>query len=75
MREKINIVQDPEKPVERNILALAIKDIATAMKRLVQTGVTREAVVVLVKDRTGLSKRDIEIVLNGIAQLERDFVR
>lgn len=75
MTTRVNITQDPEKPVEKNILALAIKDISTALKRLQQSGVTKEAIIVLVKDRTRLSKEDIKTVFAALSQLEQDFVR
>lgn len=73
--KKINVVQDPEKPVERNILATAIIEVSRAMKNLRCTGLTRDAIVVLVKDRTGLGKGTIETVIDCLAQLEREFVR
>lgn len=75
MTTRVNVVQDTEKPIEKNILALAIKDIATALKRLQQSGVTQEAIIVLVKDRTGLTKGDIKTVFAALSQLEQDFVR
>ena len=75
MTTRVNVVQDKENPVEKNILARAIQDISTALKRLQQSGVTQEAIIVLVKDRTGLTKGDIKAVFVALSQLEQDFVR
>jgi len=72
---KVIVRQDPEKPVEKNILAQAIVDISDALKRLTASGVTRDAVVVLVKDRVGMNKGDIRAVLDSLRDLERDFCR
>lgn len=43
--------------------------------RLTASGVTRDAVIVLVKDRVGMSKGDIRAVLDSLRDLERDFCR
>ncbi len=72
---KVKVTRDPEKPVERNVLAQAIVDIAAAMKKLTYGGVNRDAIVILVHDQTKLPKRDIVAVFNALQDLERQFCR
>lgn len=74
-KTKVVVRQDPEKPVERNILAQAIVDISRAAKRLADGGLNRDAVIVLLHDRSGIGKRDIGLVLAHLTQLEKEFCR
>lgn len=73
--EKAKVTQNPDAPVERNILAQAIVDISRAAKKLADGGVNREAVIVLIQDRVGGPKSRIRAVLNSLADLEREFCR
>jgi hypothetical protein len=62
----------PETP---EILAEAITRIGSAVAKLNKNGVNREAVVVLMRDYTGLPKKTIVAVLNALPQLERAYCR
>lgn len=74
--QKVNVTQKAEAPVERNVLAQAIVDISSAMKKLTASGLTRNAVIVLVHDRLQcVGKRDIGYVFDALADLERQFCR
>lgn len=68
---KLNEV-DPE-PVE--IIASAILDISKAMRHIESTRLTRNAIVALIKDRSGLNKGVIEIVLNNLEGLEKNYLK
>lgn len=70
------VVQDAEKPIERNILAQQIVDIGKSMRALTASGLTRRAVIALVHDLApSVSKTVIRTVLDGLGELERQFVR
>ena len=58
--ESITVTQDPNRPVEREILAQAILRIADAAKQLAKSGLNRRAIVVLLRDATRVSKENIE---------------
>lgn len=62
-------VMQPDEPIAAEIMATAIIDIDTAMKKLSTSGLKRNAIVVLIHDRSGVGKRDIEIVLNNLEDL------
>jgi hypothetical protein len=69
------VVQDPEKPVEKPILAEAIRDIGAAARKLAASGVNKKGVIVLLQHETKLAQRDIKLVLDALPQLERMFCR
>jgi len=63
-------VKDGEKPTEKEILATAIMKVSEAMHKLSASGLNRDAVVALVKDATGITKKDINIVLDTLVDLK-----
>lgn len=70
-RKKLIVTQDPEQPVEQPILATAIVDISRALKALLRSGLTREAIVTLISYKCRLSGRPaVHEVLNNLEQLE-----
>lgn len=72
---KLVIKQDVEKEVPVEILAQSIADIGTAMKRLSGSRLKKEALVVLVSDATGISKRQVTFVLNALDDLENLYLK
>jgi hypothetical protein len=69
------VVQDPTKPVEKPILAEAIRHIGEAARKLSASGVNKKAVVILLQHETELAQRDINLVLDTLPQLERMYCR
>lgn len=72
---KTSIVQDPEHPIGAEIIAQSIVDIAEAMKKINETRLTRDAIVTLIHERSKISKRDINIVLNNLEQMESFWLK
>lgn len=54
-------------------LADAIRKISSGMEKLTRSGLTRKAVVVLLKDATGVGKKEIEKVLTGLGTLAQKY--
>lgn len=52
------------------ILAKAIVEVADAAKKLLSSRLTKKAILVLLKDKTGLPQHAIESVLDGAARLD-----
>jgi hypothetical protein len=52
------------------LLAKAIVDVADAAKALLKSRLTKKAILVLLKDKTGLPQHTIESVLDGAARLD-----
>lgn len=73
--KKLAIKQDAENQVPFEVMAGAIADIGSAMKKLSQSRLKREVIVTLIKDRSGYSKRMIEIILNNLEQLEELYLK
>lgn len=69
----IIVNQDPEQPVEKEVLATAITDISSALKALQKSGLNKTGIVVLLQDKTRLPKKTILIVLDGLEALRRDY--
>lgn len=69
----LKVVQKPEEPVEREVLADAITKVSEGMTRLLVSGLNRKAIVVLLHDWSGVGKRDIEMILSGLACLKKDY--
>lgn len=63
---------EPE-PVE--VIAQSILDIATGVKAILATRLTRKAIVVLIQYQSKLPMRDIECVLNNLEDLEKDWLK
>lgn len=63
---------NPE-PVE--VIAQDIASIASAMRTLSNSRLNRKAIVALVHDQSRISKKTIEIVLNNLQDLERDWLK
>ena len=74
MRRKLVVEQEEEHPVEQKVFAQAIVDIAKAANELCVSGLNQRAIVVLLRDSSGQSKRVVESVLESLQQLANDYV-
>ena len=72
---KITIKKNEEKPEPTEVLAEAVIRIGENMEKLQKSGLNKRAIVALVYDYTKVSKRDIEAVLNSLAQLKGWYCR
>jgi hypothetical protein len=54
-------------------LADAIQKISVSMTRLLKTGLNRDAIITLIKDDTGLGKREIATVLTSLQTLAKRY--
>lgn len=73
MSEKLRIIE--EEAVGAEVLAQAICDVSAAAKKLLSSRLSRRAIALLIKDRSGVSMADIDKVLDGAAELERAYVK
>lgn len=65
----LNIDADPVKT-----MALAICEIEEGMKKIVNAGLNRRTLVVLLQDRTGLTQKDLNSVLDALGTMKRDWL-
>jgi hypothetical protein len=72
----IKVVQkENAKPLEKEILADAIAKVSEAMRKLSASGLNRKAIVTLVKDATGITKTDIEMILDAMIDLKAMYCK
>ena len=57
----------------RETLAQAVVNISKGFDSLKRTGLNRRAIVILLRDSTGVSFSDINYVLNGLENLAKDY--
>lgn len=69
----MKVKQNTDKPVEKEILAESIVKISSAFKALQKSGLNKKAIIVLVQDQTKLPKRDIQLVIDSLAYLQRAY--
>jgi hypothetical protein len=70
-----SVVKLSAPPETKEVLADAILKISVGVTSLIDSGLNRKAIVVLLRDATGLGKRDIEMVLDALKNLSRDYTR
>lgn len=56
-------------PESTEILAAAITRLGEGMRRLEESGINEKAIIVLLQDATGLSKRDIKTIIDAQRRL------
>jgi hypothetical protein len=61
------------RPDQQPDLAEAVRRLSEGMQRLLKSGLTRRAVVILLKHETGVPMGQIEAVLDGLGDLARQY--
>ena len=73
--KKVVVVDDPEEPIEKAVLATAIRGISIGLTKLLGQGLNEKAVVCLLHEFTLVGKPDIRAVLAGLKNLESEYCR
>lgn len=71
----VNVVQNPDKPVPAQVIADSIVEIAKSMKSLNDSRLKKRAIVVLLHDATGVARKDIISILDGLDQLQAEWLK
>lgn len=69
------VKQDEDTPIAKEVLADAIVKISSAVEALRRSGLNERAIIVLVSDKSKISKGVIETVLDGLADLRAAYCR
>lgn len=73
---KAKVVQkEGEEEVPTEVIAQSIVQVSEAMKKLRSTRLTDRAIVLLIRDRTGLAINEIERVLNAASSLANIYLK
>lgn len=70
---KLRVTQDPEAPVEKDVLAQAIVKLSKAATDLKTSGLNEKAIVVLLAHSTGFGHTTIKTVLAALRELRKDY--
>lgn len=74
MGKDVTVTQG-EPPIPAEVLADSIVAISAGIKKMRAGRLGDRAVIVLLKDATGVSQRDIKLVIDGMASLEAMYLR
>jgi hypothetical protein len=75
MKNKIEVTQNKEQEIPATVIADSIVEIAAGMRKLNQTRLRREAIVTLIHYNSKVPRRDIEIVMNNLNELESKWLK
>lgn len=62
-----------DEPADVHDLATNIRKLSEGVEKLLASGLNRKAVVVLLKDHTGVSQKTINTVLDGLQELAKKY--
>ncbi len=71
--KQVTLIQNEEKPISVEIIADAIIKIDSSMKEILNAGLSKRALLALLHDGTKIAKRDIELVLDGLQMLRKQY--
>ena len=72
-KTQVVVKQDEEKPIATEIIAKAIVDISAATNKMLAAGLKQETIVILVSSRSGISKKNVNIVINCLSSLREIY--
>lgn len=78
MKENITIKKDESNPESTELLAKSIIQVADASLKLLNSGLSKRAIVVLLQDGIGvtkINKKQIELVLENLPRLKAWYVK
>lgn len=73
--QTITVKTNEQNPEPLEVLAQSIIEVSEAAQRFNNSRLKSRAILVLIKDITGLSMRDIETVLNAAAKLKDVYIK
>ena len=72
-KEKIDVKLNEEQPESTEIIAAAIIKISDGFAKLMRGGLNERAMVVLIKDHTGVAQYEIKKVLDCLPRLKEIY--
>jgi hypothetical protein len=75
--KNVKIIKDPINPESAELLAKSIVQVAAASKKLLESGISLEAIVVLLHARIGteVGKPQIRMVLDALPRLKAWYIK
>jgi len=71
----VKIIASADDDVPPEILARAIVNLSEAAAKLLRSGLNRRAMLVLLKDSSGVSHHDINLVLDALVDLRKNYCK
>lgn len=72
---RVAVKQNPEKEIATEVIAESIVAISDGIKKLRAGRLNDRALVLLLHDVTGVARRDIKVVLDGLQSLESTYIK
>lgn len=75
---KVTVVKDKDEMIEIKIMEEAIVEVAQAARKLLNSRLSKRAIVILIKDSmtgTGIPIKDIELVLDCASKLDKRYLK
>lgn len=72
---KLQVKQDPEDEVPTEILAKSIEKIANGYDVMNKSRLNKRALLILLRDASGVSMTEIQKVLNGLENLKKLYLK
>jgi hypothetical protein len=73
--KEVIVKQNSESPIAVEIIAQSIVKISECAKSLQNSGLSERAILLLLRDASGVGMSDIKSVLDSMSQLERLYLR
>lgn len=74
-KQTVTIKTNEENPEPMEIIAQSIIQVSDAFVKIQKSRLSQRAIMLLIKDTTGLAMRDIEIVLNAVPKLKDIYLK
>lgn len=75
IQQPVTIKKDEKNPEPMEIIANSIIEVSRGFQKFNDSKLNKRAILVLIKDLTGLPMGEIERVLNAAASLEKWFIK
>lgn len=75
MARKIEVLQVEEDEVPFTVLATAVRDLAVMGKKIVNSPVNIDVIVIIMAEKTGIHRRDVRKILESLPELEKMFLK
>lgn len=75
MPRKVEVLQVEEDEVPFTVLATSVRDLAAMGKKIINSPLNLDVIVLVMGEKTGISRRDIRTILESLPELEKMFLK
>lgn len=75
MSRRLEVVQVEEDEVPFTVLATSVRDLAVMGKKIINSPISLDVVVIIMAEKTGIHRRDVRKILETLPDLEKMFLK